>query len=1164
MVPVVVLTCWSLAAQTPAAGGVIWQIGQSDNSYAELAIAGKHSNYTKVFPSDVTFQVGRDKPASAWSYIHPGPADSWAGSKPHVFKIIFKLDRPPSGTVRLVADLVSTHSHAPPLIEINVNGQKVQVQTPRGAGDESLKNPAAGREHIIRVPMAGELFRSGSNTIELKNVAGSWMLYDAVRLERISGKDMVSALRASVQPFVRRTAGGPSQQVDVTIDACGPAGKLEVTVAGKTIAQPVPATPIGGRQVSLSVPPVKAPTKASLVFKAGDQTLRHPIELAPVRPWKIFLVQHTHSDVGYPDTQASLAARLVDFIDAALDYVAATKDYPDDAKFRWACEATWSVDLFLDTRGPERIAALKKAIAEGRIELAALPMNMTDLATEEVWIQSLQSVARLRRVLGAPIVCATQNDVNGYPIALPRLLADCGVRYFANGINRTRSIKPFDRPTGLHWESPDGSSVLTWRGEHYMAGNYFGDTTDPDRVAGRLAGYLKGLTSSPGPRHIQRMVSAKPDAASKETGYPHNSVLLQMSGYGTDDAWPSPRVCDLVKNWNERYVWPKLRVATFRDFFESVEAESGDKLPRVRRAWCDWWADGNGTAVQEVSMIRRTHEELESATALLAAGAPQRHFPDLPGKIRHAFRRTLMFDEHTWGYAGSISRPESWMTKAQWGYKSAQAYEASMLTASIYDAAREARAAGIPTSGPSLVIENPSSWPRGGVHVFRIPAPALYGHKELRLVDVATGKTVTVQKLGGAPIYDAMYAIDVPPVPALGYRVLRIDDAAAAPDATTDLERGGNALANDCYWVEVDPKTGAIFSLRDKRADRQLAGKNGFRLLQYVYERVTDGRGRGMFWPPRKDLKFDRAVPTGAAVVGGHNGSLVKSLHVRSKIAEGHTVDCELILYRRTPRLDIRLTVHKPATTSPEAGYLAFPFALNKPVFDIDAVGGTFQPGPGQIDGTASDYHSIQRYVRVGEKVPGGLDVIVASRATPLAQIGDIHVGQYQERLSPPGPVFYMWLFNNYWFTNFPASQGGELQFEFSLASRPRSAESVSSAHRVAVDYCTPMPIAYLPKGRTGQRPADQAGLVSITPANVMMTGLTWSREGDAVMMRLREFDGRPAKARVTFASPWTVKGAQKVNILENPQGDLPVKDNGVEVNLKPFQMVSIRLTPWG
>jgi len=50
----------------------------------------------------------------------------------------------------------------------------------------------------------------------------------------------------------------------------------------------------------------------------------------------------------------------------------------------------------------------------------------------------------------------------------------------------------------------------------------------------------------------------------------------------------------------------------------------------------------------------------------------------------------------------------------------------------------------------------------------------------------------------------------------------------------------------------------------------------------------------------------------------------------------------------------------------------------------------------------------------------------------------------------------------------------------------------------------------------------------------------------------------------VTFASPWTVKGAQKVNILENPQGDLPVKDNGVEVNLKPFQMVSIRLTPWG
>lgn len=1147
MMQALTLCCLYLTVQSSAADNVIWQIGASDNSYREFAIAGKFGQYPGSFPSDVTFHVGRDDPGKAWSFIHPGPSDSWAGGKAHTFKIVFDLDKPVDGTACLVVDLVDTHSQGPPQIEIRINDQQTRVVTPHGAGDASLGDPGAGRQHVIRVPVAGDVFHTGANTIELKNVHGSWMLYDAARLERLGDQEMKASMQVDVQSFVAESPAGPRQTVNVRIDTCGPAGTLTFTVAGQAYTQPVPASKIGGRQIGLAIAPVEAPAKGYLALEAGGKTFRRAIDVKPVRPWKIFLVQHTHSDVGYPDTQASLAARLVDYIDAALDYAAATKDYPDDARFRWTCEATWSVDLFLDTRGAERIAALKKAIADGQIELAGLPMNMTDLATEEVLIRALQSIARLRRVLGAQVTAAMQNDVNGYAIALPRLLAGCGVKYFATGINRTRSIVPFDRPTGLHWEAPDGTSVLTWRGEHYMAGNYFGDTTDPGAVADRLAGYLDSLVSR---------------------GYPHEAVLLQMSGYGTDDAWPSPRVCDLVKSWNERYASPKLRVATISEFFRAIEAKDAAKLPRIRKAWCDWWADGNGTAVQEVSLIRQTHEQLESAVALLAASGPKRRFPDLPAKIDHAFRRTLMFDEHTWGYARSINEPTSWMTKAQWGYKSAQAFEASMLTAPIYDAAREAFASGIPTKAPSLVIENPSSWPRGGVHVFRIPAPATYDRRHMGLIDVATGKQVPAERIGGAPIFDSIYAIDVPAVPALGYRVLRIDESAAALDVKGQLRCEGNVLENEFYRVEVDAKTGTLFSLRDKKANRELVnkGKNAgtYGLLQYVYEQVTDRRGRNMFWPPQSRLKFDRAVPDSVSIARGHDGPLVKSLHIRSRIGKGHTVDCELILYRRTPRLDVRLTLNKPSKTSPEAGYLAFPLALSKPVFDIDAVGGTFEPGPGQIDGTASDYHSIQRYIRMTESVKDGLDVVVASRATPLVQIGDIHVGQYQQKLKPPGPVFYMWLFNNYWFTNFPASQGGELQFEFSLTSRTRPAQPISAAHQFAVDYCTPMPVVYLPAGRGGSRPADQAGLIEIASANVCVTGMKWARDGNAVVIRLRELDGQPTKAAVKLAAPWSVTAAQRVNILEEPLGNLAVQNGRIEITLRPFEMLGVRLAPFG
>lgn len=1120
---------------------VIWQIGQPDNAYEEFAIPGEYQAYTKRFPANVVFRVGRDQPQTSWPFIHPGPDDTWAGGRAHTFRIAFDLDQPVDGFPFLVIDLVDTQAGSPPQLEIKVNGASARVQTPRGAGDASLTQSSAGREHVVRLPIAPSLLRHGENTIELKTAAGSWMLYDSLRLERVGEAALKSALRAEVEPLVRKSPGGPLQQVRIHMDVCGPAGQVELSVGSMSYRQAVPERRLGATTVVLSIPAVAEPARATVTLRSAAQTLEGTVDLRPVRPWQVFLVQHTHSDVGYPDTQASLAARLVDYIDAAIDYVAQTDGYPDDAKFRWACEATWSDELFLQTRTSHRIAALKKALAQGRIELTAMPMNMTDLATEEVLINQLQVIARLRRELGAEIVTATQNDVNGYALSLPRLLAGCGVKYLATGINETRSLVPFDRPTGLHWESPDGTSVLTWRGEHYMTGNYLNETTDPERVTGRLGDYLASL---------------------ERRGYPHSAVLLQLSGYGTDDAWPCPRVCDLVKNWNKRFVWPRLRVATFSEFFRAMEEKSGAELPRIRKAWCDWWADGNGSAVQEVSLIRETHEQLESALALLASSTPKSALPELPAMIDHAMQRTLMFDEHTWGFAGSVNQPGSWMTKAQWGYKSAQAYEASLVTTSIYDAAREARASDVPTTTPSLVIENPSCWSRGGIQVFRIPASATYGRQAFKLVDAATGEPVAMQEAGSAPIFDSMVAIDVPPVPPMGYRVLQIEETGPDPALTTDLKCAGNVLENEYYRVEVDAATGVLSSLRDKKANRELVGKGKYGLLQYVYEQVPERLGRGMFWPRRKELEFDRTVPDSVRISQGHDGPLVKSLRINSRVGERHSIECELLLCRATPRLDVRLTIHKPGNTGPEAGYLAFPLALDKPVFDLDAVGGTFQPGPGQIDRTASDYHSVQRYVRVSEAADEGLDMIIATLATPLVQIGDIHVGKYQQRLAPPGPLFYMWLFNNYWFTNFPASQEGELQFGFALTSRRHGDDAVSAAHRFGVEACRPLAIVYRPEGQPGSLPADQAGLVEISPASTMITGMSWARQTDAVIVRLREFDGKPTKAKVVFRAPWAVQSAEQVNLLEGPLRPLPVKDGQVELKLKPFEMVTIRLTP--
>ena len=54
-----------------------------------------------------------------------------------------------------------------------------------------------------------------------------------------------------------------------------------------------------------------------------------------------------------------------------------------------------------------------------------------------------------------------------------------------------------------------------------------------------------------------------------------------------------------------------------------------------------------------------------------------------------------------------------------------------------------------------------------------------------------------MQEMGSAPIFDSMVAIDVPPVPPMGYRVLQIEETGPDPNLTTDLECAGNVLENE-------------------------------------------------------------------------------------------------------------------------------------------------------------------------------------------------------------------------------------------------------------------------------------------------------------------------------------------------------------------------------
>ena len=76
---------------------------------------------------------------------------------------------------------------------------------------------------------------------------------------------------------------------------------------------------------------------------------------------------------------------------------------------------------------------------------------------------------------GFSVHTAMQNDVNGAGWCLVDYFSDSGIRYLTMGINKTRSILPFDKPTTFWWESPSGKRMLAYRADHYHLGQHVED-----------------------------------------------------------------------------------------------------------------------------------------------------------------------------------------------------------------------------------------------------------------------------------------------------------------------------------------------------------------------------------------------------------------------------------------------------------------------------------------------------------------------------------------------------------------------------------------------------------------------------------------------------------------------------------------------------------------
>ncbi|MCX6251021.1 MAG: hypothetical protein NTX61_09730 [Bacteroidetes bacterium] len=778
----------------------------------------------------------------------------------------------------------------------------------------------------------------------------------------------------------------------------------------------------GFNQFKLLLPAGELTTSCNALISIGrNASINKRFEVRPVRHWVIYLVQHAHTDIGYTRPQTEILPEHMRYIDYALDYCDQTDSLPDNARFRWTCETSWAVREYIRTRPQAQLERLKQRVKEGRIEVTGLFLNSSDLSDETSIAASLQPVKEFRDA-GLPVHAAMQDDINGVPWCLADYLKGCGINFLTMGQNASRALKPFDRPTSFLWESLSGSRIIVNRPEHYMWGNQLGILTNAETFGKALFFHLKQI---------------------QDKGYPFDHYAIQFSGYLTDNSPPSTTACLLVKQWNEKYVWPKLRLAVISEFGDYLNSNHLQDLPIYHGAWPDWWMDGFGSAALETAYTRASHEDYTANLGLMSMGMimgipiPQKLFRD----VDDIGDGLCFYDEHTFGAAESISDPMLENSVVQWNEKAAYAWDVVKKNHILREDLLGLLQWKLPKANvPSITVINTLNWNRSGEATVFIDHQVIPDNRKFKILDEA-GKEVLVQLLSNREegTYWTLFVTDVPPLGYKTYRIILSDELTRF----AQKKKFSGWMENQFYSLRIDTVKGAITSLFDKQLGKELAADDQpYGMGEFIYEQL--GKNREQLDQLKLD-EFRRSTWKDITVSGMNEGTVWSSITLKGQSPEcagKEGITCEIRIYNTEKKVEFRYSMIKLPVTDAEGVYVAFPFRMANSTMRYEVQGGTVIPGKDQLEGSASDWNGIQNFVSVNDNHS---QIVFVSHEIPLVQLGDINLGKFSPVAHPVHPSIYSWVLNNYWTTNFRAYQEGELKWRYFITSDADTSVSFST-----------------------------------------------------------------------------------------------------------------------
>jgi alpha-mannosidase len=793
-------------------------------------------------------------------------------------------------------------------------------------------------------------------------------------------------------------------------------------------------------------------------------------------------------------------------------------EYPDYTYTQSAAQ----YNEWIANKYPAMNEEIKKRIKEGRWEVVGgmwvePDLNMPD---GESQVRSLLLGKRFfQKQYGVDVRIGWNPDSFGYNWQLPQIYKRSGIDYFVTqkmAWNDTNQL-PFKL---FWWESPDGSKVLT-----YFPHDYANDNLNPVRLSADLAQARKYA--------------------------PGMEEMMDLYGVGDHGGGPTRAILDEGVHWQRPdAIMPKMQFGLAQPFFTHAEQNlstdstewnyasiaKGYTFPKPEESkiaiptWKDemYFEYHRGVMTTQANHKRNMRESEEQAlNAEKYASFAWLNGDAYPNsELTEAWKKITFNDFHDLAAGSGIGII----------YKEAQDDfdQVRRATNEISAKAMHTLAAGIDTrgSGEAVLVFNPLAWSRSGVVPVNVQLAEpsangvsvmdTHGHSLPAAVLSSDAKTNTYKLL-----------VDVKDVPSMGYEILHV--ASGAKPFASDLKASGTTMENAELRVVVDPATGCITSLFDKKANFESIAKGACGNQLQTFKDTPKDYDAWNIDPGTLDHMTPIEEVDSVALVD--KGPMRATIRV-SRTWQSSKFVQDITLYAGADTVDVVNDIDWHETHVLLKA--AFPLAASGPMATYEIPYGSIQRPTTRNNTWEQARFEVpaMRWADLGDS-QHGFSLINESKYGYDAKDNVLRLSLLR---SPTWPD--------------PEADRGHHHFSYELYPHAGTWKEART-ERAGYEYNYRLQAMQV-ESHTGSLPAEHSYL-SVAPENVVLTAVKKAEDDNGLIFHVFEWAGK--QSEVTFTVPPGATAATETNLMEMTVGTpLPLSGDKVTIPIQPYEILSLRV----